>query len=320
MSTRKGIAEDASEYEDLVSDDGGRDEGIAEDSALFEGLVEESESGRSLESNWLYQLDGHVFGPVKPKEILRMLYEGEIGPDTPIAVEEEEFQSLRRFGVFRAHLPKVDAHRKEVEENRQKDRVDTKKRIIRRIGFIAVAAMALVGISYGLIRYIRKSKEEQAAREKQEKEDALERELEDLFASVTIEPPLMPLVDEPEEKQPEGSKKGKRRRRGARAVASFGTGELQREEIMAGVASVFGGFKRCIVEQMQREPESVPEQIVLTFFIQNDGRATDVGLTDRILRKSELRGCLAAQLARAQWRPFKGEVQNVEYPITIGRR
>lgn len=317
----QGIADDAAEYEDLPdAEDKGSTGGIADDANLFEDLVSEtSEGARSLESNWLYQVDGHVFGPVKPKEILQMLYDGELHADSPIAVEDEDFSPLRRFGVFRAHLPKVQAHQQELEDQRKKERAENKRRVIRRIGMVVAAILVLAGGSYGLMEYIRTSREEAALAEKRKKEAALKKQIDDLFASVTIEPPLMPLVEEAQERKRRGRRK-RRRRRGKRAVASFGTGELKREEIMGGVAKVFGGFKRCIVEQMQRDPESVPEQIVLTFVIGNDGRARDVSITDRILRRSPLKPCMAAKLGRAKWRAFKGEVRNVEYPITIGRR
>ena len=181
-----------------------------------------------------------------------------------------------------------------------------------------VAGLILVGGSWGLVQYVRGAREAAALKEKEDKEAALKKELEELYASVTIEPPLMPLVkEEPQKKRKKKARKGKRRR----AVATIGgTGELKREEIMAGVAGVFGGFKRCIVKQMQRDPESVPEQIVLTFVVGNNGKARNVSLTDRILRRSPLKDCLAGRLAQAKWRAFKGEVQNVEYPITIGRR
>lgn len=326
MSAPKGhgIADDAADYEDLPEPEepGRKAGGIADDANLFEDLVEEtSDGGRSLESNWLYQVDGHVFGPVKPKEILQMLYDGELTADSPIAVEDEEFSPLRRFGVFRAHLPKVQAHQQELENQKKKERAETKRRVMRRIGMVVAAVLVLAGGSYGLMEYIRWSREQAALAEKKKKEEALKKQIDDLYASVTIEPPLMPLVEETDE--PRGKGKGKRkrrRRRGKRAVASFGTGELKREEIMGGVAKVFGGFKRCIVEQMQREPDTVPEQIVLTFVIGNDGKARDVSITDRILRRSPLKGCMAGQLGRTRWRAFKGEVRNVEYPITIGRR
>ncbi len=327
MSARKpqGIAEDASEYADLPDLDQGTKRlkgGIADDAALFEDILEESsEAARSLQSDWLYQLDGHVFGPLKPKELLEMLYKGEINAETMVAVEDEEFRPLRRYGVFRAHLPKVQTRHQEIETEKALERAENRRRIVRRIGMIVTALGVLGAGSYGLVTYIRQAKERNALAKKRAEEASLKQQLEDLEASVTIEPPLTPLVEEEKEDVRTG-KKHRRRRRGGRAVASFGsgTGELQRDEIMAGVADVFPGFKRCIVEQMQREPDTVPEQIILTFAIGNEGKAQDVSLSDRILRKSPMRACMVAQLAKAKWRAFKGEVQNVEYPITVGRQ
>ena len=40
---------------------------------------------------------------------------------------------------------------------------------------------------------------------------------------------------------------------------------------MEGVTEVFGGMKRCIVEQIQRQPESVTDRIVLSFSVSNAG-------------------------------------------------
>jgi hypothetical protein len=325
MSARKqqGIAEDASDYADLPELNEGekKKKGIAEDAALFEDMLEESsEAARSLQSDWLYQLDGHVFGPVKPKELLEMLYKGEITADTMVAVEEEDFRPLRRYGVFRAHLPKVKSRLAEVETEKALERAENKKRVLRRIAWIVTALALLAGGSYALVQYIRKSREERALAEKKKLEDALKAELAALEERIDIQPALLPLVEE-EEADKKAGRKAKRRRRGGRGVARFtGTGELQREEIMDGVASVFGGLKRCIIEQMHRDEESVPEQIIMTFAVNNQGKAQEVSLTDRILRNSPMRSCMAGQLAKAKWRAFKGEVQNIEYPITIGRR
>src|SRR5262249_12450655 len=116
----KGIADDASEYEDLARDPSRESRaksapppksGIAEDSGAFEGLIEETtDKARTLESDWLYQLNGQVFGPVKPRQLLELLYANEIDKDTPIALDGAEFMALHRYGVFRVHLPKVARH------------------------------------------------------------------------------------------------------------------------------------------------------------------------------------------------------------------
>lgn len=322
-----GIADDADAYADLPETSeraapSRAASGIASDADLFNDLLDEgTDKARTLDTNWLYQQQGQVFGPVKSKELLQMLYEGEIDAETPIAVEDGEFQPLRRIGVFRAHLPKVEKHREEVREAEAQHRRVAKDRLVKRATLIGATVLVVVTAAVAVPWYVISTREAQAEADKVEREDALRKELDDLLASVTIEPPLLALVDEP---APTGKKK-RRKRRGGGAVARFSggavkTGELTRQEIMAGVARAFSGFKRCIVQQMQRDPESVSDQIVLRFSVNNAGRAQNVSLKDRFLRRSDLNTCMSGQLQKVRWRAYKGEVRNVDYPITVGRR
>lgn len=343
---RRGIADDASDYEDLPEADERPPpamvakpaagppplrksaprgaSGIASDADLFADMLEESSDAvRSLESEWLYQQHGQVFGPVKPKALLEMLYKGDVTPDTPVSSEEGDFRPIRHYAVFRAHLPKIEAHQRERAEAEAAHRAEVRARLKRRLGWASVAlVVALVG-SAGIAAWVRQSRLAAAEAEKQAKEAELKKELDDLLASVTIEPPLLQVVEDPAPDK--RAHKRHRRRRKSRAVARFSggapkSGELTRSEIMAGVGRAFTGIKRCIVQQMQRDRESVAEQVVLTFSIDNEGRAQNVSLSDRFLRKSPLRACMATKLAKVKWRAYKGEVQNIEYPITIGRR
>lgn len=334
---RSGIASDAADYEDLPEPEEGRApvppplrkaplrgaSGIASDADLFEDLLEEStDSVRRLDSDWLYQVHGQVFGPVKPKELLEMLYRGEITADSPVASEDGEFRPLRHFAVLRSHLPKVEAHRREHAEAKAQEQSEAKVRLKKRLGWASVAlVLALLG-SFGIAQWVRSSRAAQAEADKVAKEDELKQQLEDLLASVSIEPPLIGVLDE--EEDPKQTSKRSRRRRKSRAVARFsggpaGTGDLSRQEIMQGVGKAFDGFKRCIVQQLQRDKDTVPEQLVLTFSVNNEGRAQNVSLKDRFLRRSPLKDCMAGQLSAVRWRAYKGEVQNIEYPITIGR-
>ncbi len=332
-----GIADDADAYADLDGPEQGAPaqppprpkaapraaSGIANDADLFADILEEgTDKARSLDTNWLYQQQGQVFGPVKSKELLEMLYKAEVDAETLIAVEDGEFAPLRRIGVFRAHLPKVQAHLAEVREAEEQARHVAKERLKKRATLIGGTVAVVVAAAIAIPWYVISSREAAAEADKEAREDALRKELDDLLASVTIEPPLLALVDEP---APTGKKSKKRRRRRGGAVASFSggaakTGELTREEIMAGVAKAFSGFKRCIVGQMQRDPESVSEQIVLRFSVNNAGRAQNVSLKDRFLRRSPLNACMTQELGKVRWRAYKGEVRNVDYPITVGRR
>lgn len=341
MVARKedGIADDARSYEDLPETgpvEGAPPRrrpppraasGIANDASLFEGLLEENtDAARSLKTQWLYQQHGRVFGPILAKELLEMLYRGDIDESTPIAVEDGDFQELRRIGVFRVHLPKVAAHLRELEEARAQERAEARARLKKRAGLFAGALLLVAAASAVVVSQVRSGREAAALAEKEAKEEALLRQIEDLLASVTIEPPLMPLVDEPAEHE-RGGEGRRARRKDGKAVARFtgGTGaqgaeELSGAEIMEGVARAFGGIKRCIVDQLRLEADSIPDQLVLTFVIDNDGTARDVSVTDRHLRRSPLMGCLQRQIAGVTWRRFKGEVRNVEYPINIGGR
>lgn len=305
---------------------GKRSAGIASESTSFEELLEEeSHHARRIDSRWLYQLDGQVFGPIRPKELLQMLYQGEIDETTPIAPEDGEFYPLRRVGAFRSHLPKAAAHRSEVEAARRRARAEARQRAFRNLSLVAGAAALLLLGSVATVWLVRSARQADAERARVEKEAALQRELDALLASVTIEPPLLPLVDGDGGATRRTKGKSRRRRRERnRAVARFSgglsrTGELTRTEIMTGVARAFPGFKRCIVKQIQRDADSVPAQIVLVFSVSNSGRAQQVSLTDRFLRRSPLKDCMAQQLVKVRWRTYKGEVRNIEYPITVGR-
>jgi hypothetical protein len=327
----KGIADDAADYEDLGSSRPAprasappKKQGIAEDAEAFADLVDETtDKARTLESDWLYQKNGQVFGPLKPRELLELLYSGEIDADTPIAVSDGEFAALQRYGVFRVHLPKVEKRRIERQAAQIADEAAAKAAMKRRIVWATAAICLAAAGTYGLVQFIRSRKAEAARLEARAKE-ALLKEVESLMASVTIEPPLIDLGEDDAEKST-GAK-----RRSKRAVARFsggsgvigegGTGELTRQEIMTGIGRSFQGIKRCIVEQIQRDADTVPEQIVLTFSINNDGLFQNISFTDRTLRGSPMRDCFARTLGEIRYRKFKGEVQNVEYPITIGRQ
>jgi hypothetical protein len=327
----KGIADDSADYENLGESDrskrassASKAKGIAEDSKLFEDLMGEETTGkaRTLDSDWLYQKSGQVFGPLKPRELLELLYSGEIDKDTPIALDGTDFEALHKYGVFRVHLPKVRKHHEELAVAKAEEEAAAKARLRRRIGWIVLAVVAGSGLAYGGYKLVWMQKEKRAEQEKQAKEKAILDEVDKLMASVTIEPPLIGLGDETEDTK--GTSKSKRRR----AVARFTSGashvsdatELTHQEIMVGIGQAFGGFKRCIVQQIQSDPDSVPETLALSFSINNDGNVQNASLNDRTLRDSQLAGCMTRQLQQVHFRKYKGEVQNVEYPITIGRR
>lgn len=291
--------------------------GLAPDAESFESLLtEDTERVRALGLPWTYQVDGRVFGPVEAREVLELLYRGELSETSLVAPEDEPFRPVSECPAFAPYLATVAAHRQRVATQvaaQAAALARTRRRwAVAVVAVMALAALAVVGVGVYRTR--------QAEADRIAEESRLRAEIAGLTESIRIEPPLLPVAP-----PATATAKKRSRRRRARArkrvdrKAPTATGVLTRGEIEEGVRAVFPGIKRCIAKQMQTEPKSVPSRLVLSFAIKNDGTATEVRLSERSLRRSALGSCLAAQLARPRWRPFVGEVRNVEYPISIGR-
>lgn len=325
------IADDSAQYEDLAEGtakvkspggSAGSEPGLSEDSALYEDLVPAGEDALTLDASWLYKHHGQVFGPVSSKALLEKLYAGELDAETPIAPQDGDFMALRRYGAFRLHLPKAEEHRVATAEVKRKETAAKRAKVRNWVLFGVAMVLLSGGVGFTVIQSIRTQRLEEAERVKAEKEKKIKEEMiESLMASLTIEPPLVEIVED--EKPEEGVKKGKKK--GGKRIKVAGaalppTVELTRGEIMEGVAQIFGGLKRCIVEQIQRDPESVSDRISLSFSVNNDGIIQNFEMGDRGLRKAPIKDCIGGKLAQLRFRKYIGEVQNVEYPITIGGR
>lgn len=306
--------------------------GIAGDARQFESLIRDAgaEDRTRLDSRWVYQHQGQLFGPVEAKEILEMLYEGTLDFDSLIAPDGSDLKPVRRFGMFRAHRTEVESHRAQIRTAEARVRRE-RKRLRRRIAVALLGSLLVLVVGgAGLRAWVRSSRQAEAERQKAAEEARLREEIEGLLSRVTVEPPLTSLIDGEEAREAETADapapaKAKTRRRARRRAAppSSGSaavgGELSDAEILQGIGRALPRFKRCIVEQIQRDADSIRDRIVLRFAIGNDGRVKDFSLADRILRGSPLQPCLERQLTSVQWRAFRGEVRNVEYPIRINR-
>jgi len=307
--------------------------GIAGDARHFEDLVRASSSASrtSLDSRWVYQREGRVFGPISAKELLELLYEGTLDFDASVAPDGGEFKPVRRFGVFRAHRERVERHRAQVRTATARARRE-RARLRRRIVGASLAAAVVLGVGGAGVRaWIRSSRRAEAERVKERAEARLRAEIARLSAGIRVEPPLTSLIDGEAADAGEPPSADRRRatdrrarrarpsRRRAAAAKAAARGPLTDGEILKGIGRALPSFKRCIVEQIQRDGSSIDDRIVLRFAIGNDGRARDFALADRFLRASPLQPCLGRQLGSVRWRAFRGEVRNVEYPIRIRR-
>ena len=269
---------------------------------------------------WMYKIDGNVYGPITAQELLEELYRGEIDDETFVCPEGGKFRPINEFEVLSEHIEQAKAHQAQADAIRKQAKADSAARTRRRLMLLALT-LVLAGGAFALtIRLIRDYRSEKVA-DAQEAE--LKGELAQLLKTVSIEPPL--VLEEPRSKRKLRGKKGKRKtRKGKKETQLTGgpvpTGELSQGEVMAGVGTVFGKFKNCIVRQMQRDRDSIPRTVTLSFIIKNSGKVSSPNLDDRILRKSPMMDCMSRAITSVKFRAFKGEVRNVEYPITIGGR
>lgn len=269
-------------------------------------------SGTSLDARWLYQRDDQVFGPVAAREILQMLYEGDLDFESLIAPEGRDFSPVDRFSMFAAHRPKVELERRRALEEERRRRAEASVRLKRRLLWTlgAVLLASAGGIAVQLVLEYQRSSELRAARAAAEAR--LQAELAALSERVILEPPLRALPTPPE---PQSRRRGRRqasRRPPARQ-------ELDDAAVLGRMGDALPRFKSCIVAQIQRDPESVEGQITLTFAIGNDGVARGLAVRERALRGSRMVPCFERVLASVRWPAFRGEVRNVEYPIKVGR-
>jgi len=269
---------------------------------------------------WMYKIDGNVYGPITAQELLEELYRGEIGDDTLVCPEGGKFRPIHEFEVLADHIEQAKVHRAQANAIREKARADKVARTRRRLLLLTVTLVLAGGafaLTIGMIRDYRSEKIADA------QEAELKGELAQLLKTVSIEPPL--VLETPKRKNAQRSNKNRRKtkksnKQSHKSNGPVSTEKLSQGEVMAGVGAVFGQFKNCIVRQIQRDPDSVPARLTLSFMIKNNGNVASPSLDDRILRKSPMMGCMSKAILSVKFRRFKGEVRNVEYPITIGGR
>ena len=269
---------------------------------------------------WMYKIDGNVYGPITAQDLLEELYRGEIDDETFVCPEGGKFRPISEFEVLAEHIEQAKAHQAQAHAIKEKAQADRVARTRRRLLLLAVT-LVLAGGAFALtIEMIRNYRSEKIA---DAQEEELKGELAQLLKTVSIEPPL--VLEAPKRKSSPRGKKNKRKSKkskkdGRTTNEPTPTGELSQREVMAGVGTVFGQFKNCIVRQIQRDRDSVPSTVTLSFMIKNSGKVASPNLDDRILRKSPMMGCMSKAITSVRFRAFKGEVRNVEYPITIGGR
>ena len=93
-------------------------------------------------------------------------------------------------------------------------------------------------------------------------------------------------------------------------------GGLGRERIAQGFQEVLPLLQGC-AERFQLHGGDVPEQMVLSYIIQNSGAVTDVLIHPRSVASSPMGRCTVGVMRRLDYPTFVGKVRPVSFPVAF---
>ncbi len=306
------------------------------------------------QGDWLFKLQGEVLGPVSAQEIVERMFVGEIDESTPVCLEEGTWQHVQELPAWHPFLYQAKVKLRAERARAEAERVARRRRL-RNLTNICIGAAALLVTSFAVVYLLivqNPLRSEQNLRAWAERhvplvglpaamasgglsgggqeggEDAA------TLSKINIEKILIEDAPDLVALRPDGPS-GRRRPRperppearpgpGKPAAPAGGddgpevasSGQLGREQIEARVFSAanMGRLKACLVDEIKRNPQ-LPDRVVLSFSIKNDGRVHNVQMGDVRLEEGNLHQCFRRQLGLLRFREFQGQVQNVTIPF-----
>ncbi|HOX45248.1 MAG TPA: AgmX/PglI C-terminal domain-containing protein [Myxococcota bacterium] len=299
--------------------------------------------------DWLFKLQGEVLGPVSSREIVERMFVGEIDESTQVSLEEGAWVSVQQLPAWHPFLYQAKAKLR-AERARAEAELAARRRKLRHLINIGIGAGALVVTSFAVVYLLivqNPYRNEQNLKAWAERHVPLiglpaamaggsraglgpsEVEspelrainiekilIEDAPELVALKPDSAggrrrPRPDRPPEARPDAGTSG---RPDTAEVANVG--QLGREQIESKVYSSTNmkRLKGCLVEEIRRNSQ-LPDRVVVSFSIKNDGRVHNVQMGDVRLEEGNLHQCFRRQLDLLKFREFQGQVQNVTIPF-----
>lgn len=265
---------------------------------------------------WRFKEGGMVFGPVPARLLLEKLYAGEIGPETPIAREEEEgFRPLREVGFFTLHVAKAGA---KLRVERDEGAIDEALRR-RRLGRLAVSlgvVTSALGLAGGGAAFLVLRRQQR-----------LKREVDDIV--IASNPPTLseaarPKSTEDEVDVPSALAHLAHRANPGAAMAGAATpaGEVaqvryDKGSIIAAEVRQKGALIPCIKAELSRAP-SFRGAIHFSVAIGNEGRVAKLWMDDPSFKDGPLQGCFWNAMSAWRFTPYEGERATLSDSFQVG--
>jgi hypothetical protein len=277
--------------------------------------------GAPDESEWTFQREGHVYGPVSQARLREMMFAGEVDARTPVSEDGGRYRPLSEVGRFLVDLRKAEAQLRVEREVTDSRRLAERQRRLHRVR-LAAAGAAILAAGLGGAAWL-------ATARPWQRRSAL---LEDFGQGIAISVPARigaaRGAAEPEEVAvpTDPAKPGPGRpARPARPAAPRPrppSGDLVQAQwdpgdIQAVVAREQRSLAPCLRQESRRSPDFAGE-IPIEFAIGNDGRVRSLWIDEPRFKEGPLRDCLLRALQGWRFRPFPGQQPVVALAFRVG--
>lgn len=271
-------------------------------------------------SEWTFKKGGQVFGPVSSRELVALLYRGELDERTPVAGDDGAYRPLGQTPAFLVQAKKAEAHLRVEREVTGARLLRQRRRAARWTVAAVLVALALGGGGFGAWWLATQKPWEPRSRL-----------LEDFGGGIAIASPVRVGGGHGAEAQveveiPSGAGPAARRtsRPGLPAAGTAQGGELVAAQydvnhIQAVVAREQRTLAPCFRDEARRSPDFAGE-IPIEFAIGNEGRVAQLWIDDPRFKHGELHECLLRTLRGWAFRPFPGQRPTVSLSFRVGSR
>lgn len=269
---------------------------------------------------WTFKKGGQVFGPVSSRELVALLFRGELDERTPVAGEDGAYRPLGQTPAFLVQVKKAEAQLRVEREVTGARLLKRRRRVLRWTVASVLVALALGGGGFGAWWLATQKPWEPRSRL-----------LEDFGGGIAIASPVRVGGGHAAEAQAEveiPSGAGPSARRPGRP-GQPGTGTAEGGELVAAqydvnhIQSVVAREQRtlapCFRDEAHRSPGFAGE-IPIEFAIGNEGRVSQLWIDEPRFKNGALHECLLRTLRGWSFKPFPGQRPTVSLSFRVGAR
>jgi hypothetical protein len=276
-------------------------------------------------SDWTFQRDGQVYGPVEGRRLAQLLYTGEVSASTLVSDGDGTWQPIGQVARFFLHVKKAEVALR-VEQEVTGARALRARKARFRTATLVLAGLGLVAGAGGVAVWQARSGVDHSAL------------LEDFGAGITVAVAArvgvarpaggadeieVPVAEDPAAPRAAGTATGRAGSPGTAGGSATGGDELVATHFDPNrIQDVVNRQQRTLAPCLRAEAVRVPDfagEVPLEFTIGNEGKVVRVVITDPRLRQGPLRDCFEQVLSAWNFEKFPGQRPSVSLVFRVGQ-